>query len=416
VLTVEHARVRRKGDELVLDVTGGAKPERALELATRILEIAQAASGLSRGEFAERLSDVVVEPREEKLKLGFIKLLEGLATEDEIDNQALEARRKCVFEAAAVARKAGSFDREAILAACASTLAVESTQLAAELYADLDQRRMLRFIQLPSAAALYESYMREVQIAPLLRADKVVLTLKTPAPEQFRRVVSSLKFHGLLAACERTESDITCTIDGPMSLFGSSTKYGMDLALTVRSIGDDIDWTLEANVRHSGQRNLVYHTCSVRHAANNAPARRKPKTAATPTAAGDAAQAQEHRRPEVATLIAGLKKLENVGVDEAAEIVFLGDAGLIASDFTVQLGKRRCLVEVMGYWSRDAVWRRVENAGRAGTPPIVFCVSERLRVSEAVLAEQPGAALYVYKGTPRPAALLRAIEGVVRNS
>ena len=60
---------------------------------------------------------------------------------------------------------------------------------------------------------------------------------------------------------------------------------------------------------------------------------------------------------------------------------------------------RRVYLEVMGYWSRAAVWQRVElvQAGLAET--VLFAVSSRLRVSEEVLgADLPGA-LYVYKGT-----------------
>ena len=57
----------------------------------------------------------------------------------------------------------------------------------------------------------------------------------------------------------------------------------------------------------------------------------------------------------------------------------------------------------MGYWSRDAVWKRVEmvEAGlvqKGRGEPVLFCVGERLRVSEAVLPEGSPAALLVYKG------------------
>lgn len=52
--------------------------------------------------------------------------------------------------------------------------------------------------------------------------------------------------------------------------------------------------------------------------------------------------------------------------------------------------------ELCGYWSRDAVWRRVDLV-RAGLPhKILFAVSKGLRVGEAVLDEIPTAALYVF--------------------
>jgi hypothetical protein len=63
----------------------------------------------------------------------------------------------------------------------------------------------------------------------------------------------------------------------------------------------------------------------------------------------------------------------------------------------------------LGYWSRDAVWRRVEMAQRGLPAPVLFAVSSRLRVSEAVLDESEHAALYVYKGSMSPSQVQKRI-------
>jgi hypothetical protein len=69
-------------------------------------------------------------------------------------------------------------------------------------------------------------------------------------------------------------------------------------------------------------------------------------------------------------------------------------------------------VEVMGYWSRDAVWRRVELVEAGLDYHVVFAVGQHLRVSEAALdGAQPGA-LYVYKRTMSAKALLDRVEAV----
>jgi hypothetical protein len=81
-------------------------------------------------------------------------------------------------------------------------------------------------------------------------------------------------------------------------------------------------------------------------------------------------------------------------------VLELPGIGLCVPDlaFTDTLTGEVVYLEVLGFWSRDAVWRRVELV-QAGLPnKVLFAVSSRLRVSEAVLdAELPGA-LYVYKG------------------
>ncbi len=66
--------------------------------------------------------------------------------------------------------------------------------------------------------------------------------------------------------------------------------------------------------------------------------------------------------------------------------------------FVLQHLSTRHYWEVMGYWSRDAVWKRVELV-EAGLPDrVIFAVGRRLRVSEEVLDDKLPSQIYVYKG------------------
>ena len=67
-------------------------------------------------------------------------------------------------------------------------------------------------------------------------------------------------------------------------------------------------------------------------------------------------------------------------------------------------------LEVLGYWSRDAVWRRVELVQQGLPEKLLFAASQRLRVSEQVLDEHPSGALYVYKGSLSAKAVLERLE------
>jgi hypothetical protein len=85
-------------------------------------------------------------------------------------------------------------------------------------------------------------------------------------------------------------------------------------------------------------------------------------------------------------------------------------------DLLLRVGKGReqkpVYVELLGFWSRDSVWKRVELVERGLSARIVFCVSSRLRVSEEVLDGSESASLYVYRGRINPRALLRSVLGV----
>ena len=66
---------------------------------------------------------------------------------------------------------------------------------------------------------------------------------------------------------------------------------------------------------------------------------------------------------------------------------------------TADAPRERIFLEVMGYWSRAAVWKRVELVQAGLAEKILFAVSAKLRVSEEVLGEDLPGALYVYKQT-----------------
>jgi hypothetical protein len=69
-------------------------------------------------------------------------------------------------------------------------------------------------------------------------------------------------------------------------------------------------------------------------------------------------------------------------------------------------------LEVLGFWSRQAVWRRVELVERGLSERILFAVSSHLRVSEAALdGELPGA-LLVYKRVLSAKTVLERVEAV----
>ena len=89
--------------------------------------------------------------------------------------------------------------------------------------------------------------------------------------------------------------------------------------------------------------------------------------------------------------------------------------GLCVPDlcFTEQRTGEQILCEVLGFWNRQAVWRRVELVEKGMASKIVFVVSARLRVSEEVLGDAESAALYVYKGAINPKALQRKLEELV---
>ena len=104
---------------------------------------------------------------------------------------------------------------------------------------------------------------------------------------------------------------------------------------------------------------------------------------------------------DVSAFVTKFNTLDNGWKAEtSAAILDLPGTGLCIPDlvFTHFETNTQVYFEVMGFWSRAAVWRRVELV-EAGLPyRIIFAVSKRLRVSAEVIGEDLPGSLYVYKG------------------
>lgn len=389
MLSADHVHARRKKD--TLEVVGlGARREAAIELAEVVIELAKDHVGRPREELEAAWQAVEAEPRDRKLLDGIQKLVEDqLVFESETGGDVIALRADVWQRAARTRRELGdkeSFDREALLAAIATERGMDAAELERALYSDLRGAQVLREVRAIGARAMIDAYDLAQAQAVLLRATRVVAHLEGIDPGAMRALFRKLKFLRLLYAVHAEgEGAWRIEIDGPFSLFESVTKYGLALALALPAIAACGRHRVVADVRWGKERLPLRFT--IEGAARRGPGGGDD----VPIRLGDEAEA----------LRARLEQRDGAWSAEVADAILdLPGVGVCVPDLalTHRATGARVYLEVMGFWSRDAVWKRVELAEKGLGAPILFCVSERLRVSEAVLPEDAPAALLVYKG------------------
>jgi uncharacterized protein len=435
VLTADLVHVRRRGDLLFVVPLGPDERERALALASTTLELASAHVGQTRGRLLEALRALPVSARERRLADGVTKLvLDGCRFEETttLDPAALRAD---LFARATALRRGlaprALFDREAVVAELAAERKVTTEEVEQALYADLPDAHILRTVEVPGPRVLVASYETAQIQAVLLRAVRVRVQLQKTTPADCRRLFGKLKFLQLLhrilpqpAAAESEPGGYVIHIDGPFSLFESVTKYGLQLALAYPAIAACGAFTLEAEVRWGKDRRPLRFLTRGEPAAvaQDPPAdARQTRRQAEPPLGGVHPPLGEAPDPplpeEIARLLADLRALQSPWrIEPAQRLIDLPGLGLCIPDLelTHQETGRTVCVEVLGFWSRDAVWKRIELAARGLPVPLVFAVSKHLRVSEAALPDHLPAALYVYAKVPSARALLERVEAVTR--
>lgn len=401
MLTADLVRTRRRNGHLQVLSMKGKGELRAQELAQVLLQMTQEQAGNTYAHLQEAWESVHVAPNERKLSLGLQKLIEDDCAFQV--SEGLEARdvRKETFLLAAEARKAGTFDRQAVLEAVAAKHDTEPEVIQANLYSDLRSEHVLSRGPRFGAFELVQRYKDAQYQAVLLRAVHVTAIVKCGSPAAYRELFRTLKFRRLLFTIHEVEGGgYRLEIDGPFSLFEAVTKYGLQLALAFPVLRRCDELELIARLRWGKAREeLRFDYVASRDGT---------------AAKGDSEASHRSELPdEVTSFIEAFERTKSAWSVSVNDRLFnLPGIGICVPDLAFRSGSQQIYLEVMGFWSRDAVWKRVELVERGMSDKVIFAVSSRLRVSESVLDDKASSALYVYKGVMSPRAVIEKLENL----
>lgn len=416
--------MRRKDGELRLTAISGKVRQQHLELAEQLISVVATCEGMTREQLQAEMVTVGQSPHEAKLVKGFAKLIEDALTFEQESGASAASLREAVFERAADEwRKLGdddAFDRNRVLGDVAKRLGGSSDKLDQDLFIDLPAaQRVIKTVDW-SKEQLVDLYDESRVAAILLRAVKVRATFAIRRPAEVRALFRVLKFRRLLFELKELPSGhYELLLTGPYSLFEATTKYGLQLALTWPTLAFQQDIQIEAELRW-GKKNerLTFRWPDVPRSRNVVegvlgvgalpdPQRSNPNE--------DEAPNGEHPDDEVVALREGLMKaLPTARVEHCEQVLQMPGQGLCIPDLCCTFADGgEVFVEVMGYWSRDAVWRRVELVEQGLAAKVLFVVSSKLRVSEEVLPETSPSALYVYRGRINPVAAAAKLSELV---
>ena len=400
MLTADLIGVRRRGDELVLAGSDGARVQ---ALAGSLTNLARGHLGRPRDELEEafdRQAGALATPAERRLAAAVAKLvLDGCRFDGPPAEEAI-ALRRALFRRAAAARRAASaeapFDREALVAAAAEERGILPAALEAALFGDRPGAQRLAAVEVAPPAVLAAGFPLAEAQAVLLRATKVRATVRARDAGTLRQLFRALKFQRLLPLITPgPDGAVQIELDGPLSLFQGGTRYGLQLGLALPPIAACDAGAIAAAVRWGAERR---------------PLRFRLRGAQQPVAGSGA---PPHVSDEIADLMTAFGRLESgwrIQADPA--VLDLPGVGLCVPDLTFVRAAdgARVHFELLGFWSREAVWRRVELV-EAGLPQrILFAASRNLRVGEQVLDGSGTAALYVFTRVLDARQILKRVE------
>src|SRR5262249_47823227 len=168
------------------------------------------------------------------------------------------------------------------------------------------------------------------------------------------------KFHGLVGEAERAGPDgYRLHLDGPLSLFASTQKYGLQLALFLPAVLLCRDYEVHAELRWGPQR--------------------KPRTFTLTPADGLVSHFHgvgTDVPPELRMFVELFrKKIADWDIQEETNVYPLGDGFWVPDYRLVQrYTGRAVLLEVLGFWRRSGAERHLERLRRHAPLPFLLAV------------------------------------------
>ncbi len=408
MLTVDYVRARRKNRTLeIVPLTPGAEVQ-LLDIASSYILFFESSLYVRRDELEENCKTVYVPAYLQKPSEGILKLLNDrseFSAPTDVDPVEIRA---CIFKISAEHRQRlhqnEQFDRNAVLLEAASQLNIDVFRIDECLFGDLkDAQRLMKFNTL-TAQQLVKLYQSSQEQAILLKASELIVSLKCDDMSKYRYFFRQLKFHRLLYELTEIKEGIyqggyEVKISGPHHLFKSVTKYGMQLALLLPALRICQKWKLNAKVLWGKEKDELDFFLS---------------------GEAESWDQSDPMLPEEGTHVVNqFKKLSAPWkVRRAHKIFNIPNIGICVPDlvFSHDETGEKVYMELMGYWSREAIFKRIDMVNAGLSEKIIFAYSERLRVNEALLEDHLHSSLLSYKGTISIKILLKKLDDLIDKS
>ncbi|MEM6929507.1 MAG: DUF790 family protein [Myxococcota bacterium] len=397
-------RVKIDKRALVPSFVANDKPA-AVAAATEVIERFTEAARAERplGDLMSDIDAWCADRRDHRMVRGLVHLVRQRCTLLEAPEVDPIALRRAAFAMAAekgpLALTAGPMARptaESILGEVGAPLGLTAEQARIALFADLESQRPVLASAVDDPTWLLDRYNVALVQGVLQRATGVTLTLRATTGPRLKQLFRYVKFYQLLFVAEvgRDERTLTVRLDGPMSLFRASTRYGRQLAQFFPALLlQDGPWSLHAEVLWTKAR----HRKTLDLDENAGLASHYRDTGAYHT------RAQQH-------FVARFAETDTEWtLEEGARPVTLGPKAVLFPDFTCTRAGRSVHLEVWGHWRREAIEQRLEMLDTHDRRDWLLLVSKKLSGSKGNdLPEHPQ--LLPFAEVLSPKKVLAAVE------
>jgi predicted nuclease of restriction endonuclease-like RecB superfamily len=319
-------------------------------------------------------------------------LFEAISPVDPVEIRRALFLRACAQHPVSVAEAV----RQQVIRETAAELNCDPEVVTGNLYADLFANQTLTQFEELNAEQLLDRYNLAQAQALLYRCTEMRLRIEPQPSAGYRRLFDAIKAYRLIHTIRgnpATGYDIR--LDGPVSIFHQSQKYGIQMAVFLPALLLCQGWRMKAEVAHKSDGRAAFELNS-----------RDTRLRSHYLDDVSYKPAVEER------LISSWAKTDDGWLLESAgEIITLGESAFIPDFVISNPGGEKFYLEVFGFWTPRHLDDRLKDFERAGFKNFLLAVSEELRGSREQPLNLPRNVV-VFKSSLNAAAVKMAVEGL----
>ncbi len=377
-----------------------------LAVANETIALFRERQGSRRGELDEQLQVLEGEGTDYRIKRGLAHILtNSFSTFETVSPLEPPILRERVFAHAAAALPAPHNARatfEYVAYALSQDLGreVQPQEVERGLYADLAENQIMTDFDAPAPEALLHRYNLAQAQGVLYRAKQVVLTAHRNDPGEYKLLFRYLKLFGLMSYIEGDpDHGFTITIDGPASLFGSSTRYGLSLAKMLPALLHVTRWSMVAELKPK-----------TRYDGTTTPARFTLQSGCGLVSHYPPGKTYDSM-VEKSFAERWQKTDTEWKLEREVDLVSIPGSVMVPDFRLVHPDGRSFLLEIVGYWRPEYLKKKFAQIRKSFRDDIILAVSEKLNLENAgIKIEDVPAKIVWFKERVIPNGVLSLLE------
>ncbi|HEX8130953.1 MAG TPA: DUF790 family protein [Pyrinomonadaceae bacterium] len=397
MLTSDLALSRQRGNQ-IRPLYIEPEDDGWLAAASALIELFREHRGCTRAELDAALEDYVGTGTDYKILRGLIKLLSD-RTEFAAGVEVVPAdlRRAVFLKARGVHPATDEGARAGVIEEASRELGCAPELVRANLYADLTKNQRLVEFEEIEARALLELYNVAQAQALLYRSVRMRLSIEPQTAEGYRELFGAIKAYRLINTIKGSAaSGYEIELDGPVSMFHRSQKYGVQMAVFLPALLLCRGWRMRAEIAQRPHGMAFFEMESERHGL------RSHYLSVTP-----------YENPVREKLLSAWSRFESEWTLEASgEIINLG-AGAFIPDFVLRHREgRQVYLEILGFWTPAHLKERLREFAGSGFQDYLLAAWEELRGSREPLVSAPAHTI-IFKRSLDPATVELAVNKLI---